>query len=877
MGRPKSYHCAHISHMRLDRMQCLVYKQTPPSLWQSLSLRFSRLFAIPNPSTRSPAFSLPLNIPSTITYPIFLPSYLPTTSTCATPFVSYSQSIRSLPLLGGGDINVSSSSTLDLTIPNVDNTIPTWILQLLIPPSTISVPSLLETEDYSQWPESPSSMLNGRFSDKLPNMLTSPVSKDIVLQHRKFLFSSSTSLAPSDVQKTSHQSIYFDDGPHRYPLWTNALIYKLSCHVKHRHEWAEAAKWLDELSLRDDPTLAVETPDVVEECRIRLESIPWRGDVARFGKAVQLTTHHFASILSNNWLDDEVINAGANWILQRLGPAKSRTRILNCLMVQQLQHAQSSQLVYTPWTSLDNLISTCRIDILFLPLHVFGNHWTLLRINFNDHSYSYADCLHHHLTPPSPIFDLINWWLNSLLGVTRVLMAAPFEFDLPTQQDSSSCGIIALDIIARILLHHASWQPDRAAVHRMEWFLRLSEGYAEGRPLEVRWIACFFFSDILKSASNFQGSDSDFDDHCGSDEDTNELPSILSSFDIPMEVDVLGPLDSISNVPITPSDPPTDLPTTSLKRPHSLLETLSDDEDSDSHEARQVSRRHGLSGPKVGSSWAAQKALRDRVKASAFVPSWAKLQNFQRKVRDDDARAEFQDRNPLKVRCSACAKWITMRALYDVQQWKHHRATTMCMKRCSSGLKTRSLFALGFGGPCKPLKDYAGTCPFPCPGLSQDSSPLIDRYLSRTAATGGGAPSRQILMKDLFGFDDVSWRDLTNKQQRMVLRREETLFLWRVSRSTQSIYAASCETIIHASPTANPEPCSECFNLYNLHKFTVALNRKMPNEDNMKFVPKKYRPTELGKIYLKCKGVRELVEKVRTHVKHHDYFLIYIY
>jgi len=97
-----------------------------------------------------------------------------------------------------------------------------------------------------------------------------------------------------------------------------------------------------------------------------------------------------------------------------------------------------------------------------------------------------------------------------------------------------------------------------------------------------------------------------------------------------------------------------------------------------------------------------------------------------------------------------------------------------------------------------------------------DSSPLIDRYLYRTAATGGGAPSRQILMKDL-----------TNKQQRMVLRREEMLFLWRVSRSTQSIYAASCETIIHASPTANPEPCTECLNLYNLHKFTIALNRKM--------------------------------------------------
>ena len=36
----------------------------------------------------------------------------------------------------------------------------------------------------------------------------------------------------------------------------------------------------------------------------------------------------------------------------------------------------------------------------------------------------------------------------------------------------------------------------------------------------------------------------------------------------------------------------------------------------------------------------------------------------------------------------------------------------------------------------------------------------------------------------------------------------------------------------------------------------------MPNEENMKYVPKAYRNPELGTIYLKYKGVRELVEKV---------------
>jgi hypothetical protein len=329
-----------------------------------------------------------------------------------------------------------------------------------------------------------------------------------------------------------------------------------------------------------------------------------------------------------------------------------------------------------------------------------------------------------------------------------------------------------------------------------------------------------------------------------------------------MEIDMLELSDLILNTSTTSNQP-----NISLKRPHSWLESLSDDSDSDSNEGHSIHRRRRLSGPQAGSSWAAQKALRDRVKASSIVPSRAKLQTFQRKIRADDPRAEFQDKSLLKVRCSACAQWITMRALYDLKLWKHHRATQKCMKKRATGLLTRSLFALGFGEPSKPSKEYLGTCPFPCPGLSQDSSPLIGRYLCRTAAAGGGAPSRQTLIKDLFGFGHVSWRDLTSKQQRMVLRREEMLYLWKVSRSTQSIYAAGCETTVYASPAGNPNPCAECLSLYNLHKFTVALNRKIPNEENMKFVPRKYRPTELGKIYLKCKGVRELVEKVRTLIK----------
>ena len=94
----------------------------------------------------------------------------------------------------------------------------------------------------------------------------------------------------------------------------------------------------------------------------------------------------------------------------------------------------------------------------------------------------------------------------------------------------------------------------------------------------------------------------------------------------------------------------------------------------------------------------------------------------------------------------------------------------------------------------------------------------------------------------------------------MVLCREELSQLWKISRAACSIF--SSEVTVHGLASAPPRPCSKCDGLYKVHKFLVAINLPMPNEEDMKYVPKSYRNPELGTIYLKYKGVRELVEKV---------------
>jgi len=335
------------------------------------------------------------------------------------------------------------------------------------------------------------------------------------------------------------------------------------------------------------------------------------------------------------------------------------------------------------------------------------------------------------------------------------------------------------------------------------------------------------------------------------------------------------PPTSPSSIPHPPSIPNTlntsNVPSNSRKRRHSFLcsaaasntDTTSGDDESDSHEARYLARRRGSSSINLESSWSVQKRLRDHTKKSKSIPIKGRLQGFRNKIKSEDPHVEFHRTNTLLVRCSACAEWITMRAVHDVRRWKDHRSTSKCTKNRASGLATRSLFALGFGKSTSQPSTYTGTSPLPCPGLSRFTDHRIDRYMSRTSANGGGAPSRRAITAQLFPSEAATpWQDLSSKQHRAVLRQEESLHVWKISRSTDAIYASKCESTVHVIPSANPCPCSECDALYSFHTFQVAINRPMPDEANMKYVPKAYRCPELGQIYLKHKGVRELVEKV---------------
>ncbi|KAJ7106130.1 hypothetical protein C8R43DRAFT_906282 [Mycena crocata] len=256
-------------------------------------------------------------------------------------------------------------------------------------------------------------------------------------------------------------------------MWAENLLFDVKSYFGKHRLWQDAVNWLDEITSH--------TPhprDLVNACRDMLDIIPWDGAVPGLSRSVHLTSQDLARFLGTHWLNDEMINAGVDWILRCLEPG-SRIRILNCLFIQALGNARANSETYTPSTyfAIEKAILSQEADIVWFPLHVAGNHWTLLRIDLVAHTIAYADSLYG--LPPSEELALIQWWLQSLLGGSEFAVVKP-DFPCLRQQDGHSCGIIVLCILASLLLHYPIWISEASQCRRMEWFLRLSESFADG-------------------------------------------------------------------------------------------------------------------------------------------------------------------------------------------------------------------------------------------------------------------------------------------------------------------------------------------------------------------------------------------------------------
>lgn len=236
--------------------------------------------------------------------------------------------------------------------------------------------------------------------------------------------------------------------------------------------YLNAACWLQS----SDPTLS--DISLTISCEQRLARMSWN-TVSEVTRTAVLSTPDMASFLGHDWLNDEQMNAGGEWINRQLG-AQSPIRVLNTHFLGSLANNRRRSPTWAPSRprQLDQLIQNGTVSFLIVPVPR-PNHWTYLHVHLGDGSCVYVDTLHpDDILAPSEILDVLDWWLETVCPDLGELSEELRTFDVDQQLDSHSCGPATLSTIAHVALGEESWTQDRAPQHRKRWFLRVSDEFA---------------------------------------------------------------------------------------------------------------------------------------------------------------------------------------------------------------------------------------------------------------------------------------------------------------------------------------------------------------------------------------------------------------
>lgn len=356
--------------------------------------------------------------------------------------------------------------------------IPEWILHEVLPEGDTAVADIIRLYPFGD--KTPH--LEASFSSAPPTTLTDPSAPvDLVLPH----IYSSVSCAQKlrvlfDYEWTNGaKSITLPSNPTlSFPLWVEPLLQELELSYAKQIAWVEAVAWLSQ---------AAETcsacPALAAECEETWDVIPWDCVVPGLGRAVHLTTKDLAYFLSDRWLTDEMINAGADYLMRELG-LDNHVYLANSLLLLSLESMRHRG-EYSPRTrsSLDEAITSREVDELHIPVNVNNNHWTLLTVDMGSYTYSYSDSLAPSAKAPPHVITTLGWWLTALRPdfMGQTLKSVTAEYTMPVQSDSFSCGVVVLATLAAHLIHTEPWSQATYAVHRMAWYLRLCQ-YMQDSP-----------------------------------------------------------------------------------------------------------------------------------------------------------------------------------------------------------------------------------------------------------------------------------------------------------------------------------------------------------------------------------------------------------
>ncbi|KAF9236371.1 hypothetical protein BU15DRAFT_50192, partial [Melanogaster broomeanus] len=215
--------------------------------------------------------------------------------------------------------------------------------------------------------------------------------------------------------------------------------------------------------------------EFINQCRTRFHHIPWNASVTYelLSSRCSLSGHHLAMFLSTQWLYDDQLDAGLALIQHELG-AGSCVVLVDTLFMMHLRLARGRQDHYQPRADnpLDQALLHGKVDCLEVPVNPGGSHWAGIQVNIKERTFGYRDGYNATKTVDKADLELLRWFLSSFGHDSLPLHSSIIP--TPRQTDSNSCGVVLLSSLAAHYIQWVPWSQSRAAIHRMEWFLKIS-------------------------------------------------------------------------------------------------------------------------------------------------------------------------------------------------------------------------------------------------------------------------------------------------------------------------------------------------------------------------------------------------------------------
>lgn len=312
--------------------------------------------------------------------------------------------------------------------------------------------------------------------------------------------------------------------------------------------------------------------------------------------------------------------------------------------------------------------------------------------------------------------------------------------------------------------------------------------------------------------------------------------------------------------------PISSLTQSSKKRPYAPLFFGDTSSNAGIHVEKRRKDSHGTSNSAVAS-----RALRETFRSGKLEMDKKKVARWKQKCCSEDPNVEFDKKN-ITARHSKCGEFIKMKEPYDATRFKEHvkRCTPEARKKKpAAGMlslwkwveKRDSDTSLSAGSTHAQTTALETEPNHPCPGLTEQDDSHIPKYLKRTGFVGGGARALVDIAKDRFG---KAFSELGKQKKQDVVDIQLHEHKWRNDHQGCRVFATKCKQQVPKQPlkalNLRTRPCEECNALLSNNRFRAILRKPTPDDKNFIYTNHRYRSKNLGEIYARTIGLRNIIE-----------------